>query len=83
MSSWDAAVVIGSSYSPSDPLTLFGFLSRKATACCLCPGGVPGSVHLVANLQGSPVSKLVVVRPVEGAAADRIFCIYLDPVPLF
>ncbi len=44
MSSWDAAVVIGSSYSPSDSLTLLGFLSRKVTAGCLCLEGVPGSV---------------------------------------
>jgi len=44
MSSWDAAVVIGSSYSPFNSLTLLGFLSRGATAGCLCLEGDPGSV---------------------------------------
>ena len=49
MSPRSAVVVVGSVYSPSDPLLLLGFLwfSRKASVCCL--EVVPGSVFGVTS----------------------------------
>ena len=50
MSPRSAAVVVGSVYSPSDPLLLLECLwfSREASAWCL--GGVPDSVFGVTSL---------------------------------
>ena len=50
MSPRSAAVVVGSVYSPSEPLLLLGFLwfSREASVCCL--EVVPDSVFGVTSL---------------------------------